>query len=68
MRLGMVDYEDGIALTKGEAELIQMACDGERFVQAWREEDGLLVLAVTDDGMTLHGWFDSNGDLVGDWV
>lgn len=32
------------------------------------EDDGLLLIELTEDGMTMLGRFNADGGLVGDWI
>lgn len=37
-------------------------------VEAWLEEDGTMGLSHTADGLTMVGFFGTDGKLQGDWL
>lgn len=67
-RIGRWIREDGLVLSLPEAELLeQIRQTNASSYEMWREPDGMLGVQVTEDGMTLTGFF-RDGELSGDWM
>lgn len=73
-----VKIQDGLEPTPGEQETIDMLTNtgpnstmaaSTTEVDIWRDEEtGQMTAKVVDDGMVAIAWFDTDGNIDGDWI